>query len=143
MSTSHPTPPQPTPDPEDAWLEKILRQPPASTPSTPAGADDAAAFTARVLASLPPATAQVRRATRRRRAGLIAGAALLGSIVAWLGGGDAFRASVDAVASLTQTAGMHASQTDGWIVHTLAGVSAVAMFVLLGRRGFRRLIRSF
>ncbi|MBE2214703.1 MAG: hypothetical protein IAE82_12600 [Opitutaceae bacterium] len=138
MSHTPSTPP--TPDPEDPWLEKILREP----APTPRGTDDtrtagAAAFTDRVLAALPPPTAATRRATRRRRALLLAGATALGCGVAWLCGGAAVLDSLNEAEQVIRSAGAQFQGSERAAMHVLAGLSAVAMLWFFGRRDLRRL----
>jgi hypothetical protein len=102
MSTSHRSSDS-TSDPEDAWLEKLLRRDEPAAASA-ARDDDSTAFTARVLAALPPPPAAVRRRAGRQRAFVIGGATALGAIIAWLCGGEAMVESLHEVMQVAQSA---------------------------------------
>jgi hypothetical protein len=131
----------PTPDPEDAWLEKLLRQPAAEPPPATPPRRDSAAFADRVLAALPPPAAATRRTSRRRRTLLLIAATLLGVGVAWLCGGAAMIESMQETAQLAQAASARLQGAESEVVHVLAGVSALAMLWFLSRRDLRQLFQ--
>lgn len=131
----------PTPDPEDAWLEKILRQPAAEPlPSTPPR-HDSAAFAERVMAALPPPTGVTQRTRHRRRTLLLLGATALGGGVAWLCGGAAIIESMHETARLAQAAGARLQTSETETMHVLAAVSALVMLWFLGLRNLRQLFQ--
>lgn len=129
----------PTPEPDDAWLETILRQP-SPTRHGPESAD-ADAFTARVLAALPPPAASQRRAAQRRRTIVLLAAVALGCATAWILGGPAMMESLRETTHLAQTDGAHLHAIETGVVYGLAGISSVAMVWVFARRDLRRLFQ--
>ncbi len=112
---------------DDAWLEKMLSE------NTSSYIDDAG-FTARVVASLPPARARVER----RRSLLIIGGAFVGCAIAWALGGTDFRPliaqAVDGATSLGSTAMLNNQAA--------LTIMASASFLIAGATAWWALARS-
>lgn len=122
--------------PDDAWLEALLREDRGtSTPECAA----AEAFTARVLAALPPDPAGIRRATRRRRLRLVLIGSLLGAFIAWILGGAALAQSAREITALASAAAAQNGTGFSPTTTICVGLSAFAMLLLAGRGTWRRL----
>lgn len=133
----HDDPTSTPPESDDAWIEKLLRE---RSTQPPGPHDDANAFSARVLAALPPpAAGTVRRANARRTLSIALGAALGAAAVAAFGG-ESMLEAVRATSQLAAQATDHIQQPSTVLNHVLAGLSFLVMMFVALRRGWRRLL---
>ena len=131
--------PSPTPDPEDAWLEDLLRRDDSTSHNSPE-AKASAQFTERVLAALPPSPTGLRRARNRHRLLLIGGAALAGALAAWWFGGPGLAMAWQELLLAGPALADGLRQPDSSLASSIAvGASVLLMLLLAGRGTLRRL----